>query len=494
MRAVPAAPSRRIASFSVVAALLGAMAAALLPADARAAVMATPPQPAPSPDVRLDFEVVDRFLEFVDRGGATNEELNRWVRLPGNRELLRQGRLEGGLTADILAEAARVTLGGGHFPAPPTLGSLAAGDWPTLRGIADSIRAREPELIAAALAALRPYLPLRRTLPPLHVRFHLGGSWDGRSTDAVYINLTLFQARGEKALAGLDALLIHELFHQAQGGLLPGVEDYSSRQSALYTVLLRMQQEGIARHLEYRHLRQVAPTDALDQTNVEKYADGLRRAAEHAADFDRIRAAIARSRLDEARVLASRALLGGGPLYSVGHGIADAIESAGGAAALASTVAAGPLAFVQAYRGTVRSGAASLLPEALDDDLGALERGYARDPVLATRKRREGLALLAGGHPEGAQPVLKEAIRIDPTDATSAYNLACAFALQDRKGRALRWLEEAFERGFDKYKHAALDEDLESLRDEPEFESLLRARGFNYRRPARPEDRTSVTP
>jgi len=445
-------------------------------------------------EVRLDFEVIDRFLEFADRGGASSEELSRWVRLPGNRELLREGRREGGLTAEILEEAARVTLSGGLFPSPPTLGNLSAGDWPALRRIVESIRARQDALVAATLAALDPYLPQGHPLPPFEVRFHLGGTWDGRSTDAVYINLTLFQMRGEESLAGLDALLVHELFHQAQGALLPGMEDYSSRQSALYTVLLRMQQEGIARHLEYRFLGRSAPADALDRTNLGKYADGLRRASDHAADLEGIRAAIEAGRLDEARVLTSRALLSGGPLYSVGHGIADAIESARGAATLASTVAGGPLAFARAYEEAVPRGADSLLTEALYDALAALGRGYARDPLLATRLRREGLALLAGGRPQEARGVLKDAVRIDPTDATSAYNLACAFALVGKKGPAIKWLRESFERGFDEYKHAALDGDLKLLWDEPRFEALLRSRGFKFRRPGRAVDDPAVSP
>jgi tetratricopeptide (TPR) repeat protein len=480
--------SRRALQRLAVAACLGALAWVRDPEGA------TEPGAAQKRVVRLDFEVVDRFLEFADRGGASSAELKRWVRLPGNRELLREGQREGGLTAEILEEAARVTLSGGSFPSPPTLGNLSAGDWSSLKKIVESIRTRQDTLAAAALAALDPYLPPGHPLPPLEVRFHLGGTWDGRSTDAVYINLTLFQSRGEGSLAGLDALLVHELFHQAQAALLPGVEDYSSRQSALYTVLLRMQQEGIARHLEYRFLSRSAPADALDRTNLGKYADGLRRASEHAADLEEIRSVIQAGRLDDARVLAARALLGGGPLYAVGHGVADAIESARGPAGLASTVATGPLAFARAYVEAVPHGAGSLLSQALLDDLAALRRGYARDPLLATRLRREGLALLAHGRPQEARDALKQAVRIDPTDSTSAYNLACAFALAGKKGPALKWLEESFDRGFDEYKHAALDGDLRLLWDELRFEELLRSRGFKYRRPGRPRDESAVSP
>ena len=483
MSAVPAAPGRRRAPRRAALALLGWALAAFLAATRAGAEVPQPP--AAAADVRLDFEVIDRFLEFVGRGDATEKELDGWVRLPGNRELLRQGRIEGGLSPDILKEAARVTLRGEQVPSPPTLGTVAIGEWPSLRRMADSIRARESDLIAATLKALDPYLPRDHPVPPIRIYFHLGGSWDGKSSDAVYINLTLFQSRGEASLAGLDALLVHETFHQVQGVLLPRIEDYSSRQSALYTVLLRMQQEGTARHLEYRYLRPIAPAEIFDRTNLERYAVGLRHAAEHSEALENIRVKIAAGRLDEARVLASAALAGGGPLYALGHGIADAIEEGSGREALARTVAAGPLAFLAAYEEAVRGRGATLLPAGLGPDLDSLVRGYGRDPALASQRRRQGLVLLSAGDRSKARSTLEEAIRLDPTDATSAYNLACAFALEGRTRKALKWLEEAFERGFDNYKHAALDEDLETLRDEPKFEALLRARGFKYRRPAR---------
>lgn len=440
----------------------------------------------PTLEVRFDLDVVDRFLEFVERGSASREELERWVRLPGNRELLRQGRLEGGLTPAVLAEAAKVTLGGGDFPSPPTLGSLGGGDWGTLRLIVGSIRARRTETTAAVMRALQPYLPADRRLPPLIVYFHLGGSWDGRTTDAAFINLTVFQARGPASLQGLDALLVHELFHLIQAALLSAVEDYSSRQSASYAVLLRLQQEGIARHLEYQYLRSVLPGNDLDRTNLAKYEDALGRAADQSAVLARILDAFARGRLDEGHQATSQALLGGGPLYALGHAMADDIERRSGVSALAGTVGKGPVAFARAYLMDVPEGGDSLLPAGLESTLDELDTGYARDPVLASSERREGLARIEAGDLKGAIGTLRGAVRDDPSDATSAYNLACAYALTGRKGRALDWLERAFQRGFDNYKHAALDDDLEALRNDRKFAALLRSGGYDYRPASRP--------
>jgi hypothetical protein len=50
----------------------------------------------------------------------------------------------------------------------------------------------------------------------------------------------------------------------------------------------------------------------------------------------------------------------------------------------------------------------------------------------------------------------------------------------------LKWLGRSFDRGFANYKHVAMDEDLIRLRDRPEFEAMLREKGFDYRRPEAP--------
>jgi tetratricopeptide (TPR) repeat protein len=435
-------------------------------------------------DIRFDLEVVDRLGQFRARGAATAEELDAWVRLPGNRELLRQGRLERTLTPDILITAARAVITGGAFDGPPTLGRLPGGDWGDLDRIVAALRTDGDALAASASAALMPYLPAGRTLPPLLVYFHLGGSWDGRTTDAVYINLTFFQARGYASLPGLDALLVHELFHVAQGALLPSVEDYGSRQSALYTLLLRTEQEGIARHLEYRRLREQAVGTEMDRTNLARYEDGLRRSRENAALLARFQGALDARRMDEVRRIASEGFLGGGPLYSVGHAMAGTIETQAGTAALAATVVAGPLAFTRAY--LQAAGEESLIPDGIIAAIGEVERGYGRNPFRASRLRRDGLRWLVDSRPADAIEILKQAVRLDPTDAISAYNLACAWALLGREKKSLRWLAAAFDRGFTDYKHAANDEDFTNLRARPEFAALLRSRGLDYRRPAAP--------
>jgi tetratricopeptide (TPR) repeat protein len=470
---------------------------AVLPARARPVPVAAgehePPKPV-SLDIRFDHDVVDQILSFAARGIATNEELDRWVHLPGNLELLRQGRIDHDLPPEVLKEAARVIVGGGTFPGPGTLGTLSGSDWAALRQMLAAVRAREDDLKLQVESVLAPYLPRDRPLPPLVVHFHLGGSWDGRTTEAVFINLTLFVTRGQRSLAGLDALLVHELFHCVHNALQPSIEDYSSRQAALYSVLMRIQQEGTARHLEYDYLRARTPADAIDATNLARYEDGHRRAGEAAAVLAAIEASIEGNQIEKAHLQTIDALQGGGPLYAIGHVMAEAIDRSGGPPALGLTLVDGPVAFARAYLEVVaKTGGVSVLPAGLPDRLSEEERGYGRAPVAAAQARRRGLALLEQGQRREAAKVLQESIDLDPTDATSAYNMACVWALEGRRGRALKWLEESFDRGFDNFKHVATDQDLMSLRNDTRLAALLRSHGFELPR-AMPQGAPAADP
>jgi hypothetical protein len=425
-------------------------------------------------DIRFDEQVLEQYLVFRERGDASIDELKRWVRLPGNVELLRQGRSEGGLTPDLLEEAARVTVHGHDFPGPAVLGPFEAWNPVDLRVLFTEVKRREPAMAAEAETAVAPYMPAGAALPPLLVRFHLGGTWDGRTTDAVYINLGLYNKRGLENLPALDALLVHEIFHRAHGVLFPGVEDWSSRQSALFSVLLRMQQEGIARHIEYQWLRAREVPVAVDDAHLQMYEDGLRRAPEHARLFADILAAIDAGNRERARVLAAQGFQSGGPLYALGHLMAREIEARSGRPALVATVRTGPLAFLSAYEAAVPA-AERILPAEMEQRGADLLAGYARDPLLASRTRRDGLRLLVQSRNREAAAALKQAVAMDPTDAISAYNLACAEAITGHPGKAMKWLREAFDRGFADARHAAADDDLSRLRDRKDFKELLEA-------------------
>ncbi len=481
-------PSLRAAAWALL--LAGCLAACASPREAGRGITAEPPpasEPAPAATsavapllgIRMDFEVVDLLLDLMDRRQASEGDLDRWARLPGNRELLRIGRAHHSLSNDTLKQAARVTILGGIFPGAGPLTRIDVGPWDPLRDIVAAIKSRREELAAAISREVTAYLPPGRTFPPLRIFFHLGGTWDGRTSDAVYINLTFFQSRGVESLPGLDALLVHEVFHLAQSYVLPGVEDYTSPQSALFTAMLRTEQEGVARHLEYRHLADAAPATSLDRTNFQKYGDGLRHAAEDAESLAEIQVAAANGKLDRARELIEQAFTSGGPLYAVGHAMARTIEERLGRQALVTAIVEGPMTFFRSYEAAVgASGGGSILPTSLAPAIEELRRGYGRAWSRTTHLRRLGRRFMEEGRMGEAIRALRQVVRTDPSDAISAYNLACAHALAGSRRRALSWLEKAVVRGFDRYKHVATDPDLESLHGMSGFDDLLRRHGF----------------
>src|SRR5262249_32835280 len=74
---------------------------------------------------------------------------------------------------------------------------------------------------------------------------------------------------------------------------------------------------------------------------------------------------------------------------------------------------------------------------------------------------------------DAAEKKCREAIRMAPQYADAHYNLACAFARQDKKQEALDSLARAVERGFNNPRHIKEDSDLESLREEARFKKLV---------------------
>jgi len=66
----------------------------------------------------------------------------------------------------------------------------------------------------------------------------------------------------------------------------------------------------------------------------------------------------------------------------------------------------------------------------------------------------------------------ERAIAIDPNDAGIQYNVACLFALEGEKTRAIQSLEAAVQAGFAHRDWVEKDPDLDSLRDDPRFQSL----------------------
>jgi tetratricopeptide (TPR) repeat protein len=70
----------------------------------------------------------------------------------------------------------------------------------------------------------------------------------------------------------------------------------------------------------------------------------------------------------------------------------------------------------------------------------------------------------------------KKALAVDPDFGDAYYNMACVYAVEGRAGLALRYLKIAYLNGYATAEGIAQDPDLASLRESPEYQSLVRAR------------------
>jgi adenylate cyclase len=67
----------------------------------------------------------------------------------------------------------------------------------------------------------------------------------------------------------------------------------------------------------------------------------------------------------------------------------------------------------------------------------------------------------------------ERALEIDADDAGVRYNVACLYALEGETARAMGALEEAVRAGFANVDWIKNDPDLDSLRADPRFQTLL---------------------
>ena len=67
----------------------------------------------------------------------------------------------------------------------------------------------------------------------------------------------------------------------------------------------------------------------------------------------------------------------------------------------------------------------------------------------------------------------RKLVKLQPTNATAHYNLACSLALSKRKSDALRELRQAVQLGYRDFDWMQQDPDLEPLKEHPDFQALL---------------------
>src|SRR5690606_11366206 len=68
----------------------------------------------------------------------------------------------------------------------------------------------------------------------------------------------------------------------------------------------------------------------------------------------------------------------------------------------------------------------------------------------------------------------RKLVKLQPQNATARYNLACSLELSKRKINAIRKMRQAVNLGYSDFDWMQQDPDLEALKHEPSFRSLLR--------------------
>ncbi len=68
----------------------------------------------------------------------------------------------------------------------------------------------------------------------------------------------------------------------------------------------------------------------------------------------------------------------------------------------------------------------------------------------------------------------RKLVRLQPSNPTAHYNLACSLALSKRKSAALTELKQAVQLGYRDFDWMQQDPDLEPLKNHPGFQELLK--------------------
>jgi hypothetical protein len=95
------------------------------------------------------------------------------------------------------------------------------------------------------------------------------------------------------------------------------------------------------------------------------------------------------------------------------------------------------------------------------------------DPEGVPQAREASKRIRSGGYP-GALPLYREAWDKGVKSENSTYNAACAAAVTGHTDEALVWLDRTAEAGYRDTAHLEVDNDLDSLRDDPRFTAFVK--------------------
>ena len=107
------------------------------------------------------------------------------------------------------------------------------------------------------------------------------------------------------------------------------------------------------------------------------------------------------------------------------------------------------------------------------DAVKEAEKATAKYPRMGRAWFQLGFVQLRAERPEAAAESFQKALELGYRKPTTMYNIACSYAVADRKDQAFEWLFKSVEAGFQADGMIRSDEDLDNLRGDPRFRKAL---------------------
>ena len=86
-----------------------------------------------------------------------------------------------------------------------------------------------------------------------------------------------------------------------------------------------------------------------------------------------------------------------------------------------------------------------------------------------------GRAYLGLGNVDAMEIIINNAIAAHPNDPEIYYTVAtCLYSLANDEQRALKWLEQAIQSGYDNFVGIQIDLDLDNIRNSAGFKALMK--------------------
>jgi tetratricopeptide (TPR) repeat protein len=126
--------------------------------------------------------------------------------------------------------------------------------------------------------------------------------------------------------------------------------------------------------------------------------------------------------------------------------------------------------------------------EKIRSDAKRLEQESRDNPEDSGVLGRLAVYYSMAGDNEKALDVLNRLLGLQPDNPDVYYNIACISAKQGKTDDALKWLADAVDRGFRNRELMQVDRDLDSIRNTPQYRSLLESMQNKQQIPTVPSD------